>query len=167
MNQASMRRAMATAPPEAAVLVELSPDPTASRVARSHVRRTLSAWHVPQADIDSVELVVSELVTNALRHACQPGGASGHHDQGSTDLVTLTLRPEGAVVVVEVHDRNPLLPHLADGSVWDEAGRGLQLVAALSQGWESILDTRAGRVVGKTVRARVPAPFATRTEDIR
>lgn len=70
--------------------------------------------------MDDLLLVVSELVTNAVRYG--EGGP------------TLTLHARGGCVRVEVSDRGPLLPTGADPSN-EERGRGLHLIDALSTRW--------------------------------
>lgn len=74
---------------------------------------------------DTTELVVSELVGNALRHASPP--------------VRLDLHVTPTRVVVEVTDPGGRLPRRRQARDTDEDGRGLQLVAALSQRWGSRL----------------------------
>ncbi|GHH90150.1 ATP-binding protein [Streptomyces capillispiralis] len=100
-----------------------SADPGAVRAARSAVRDQLRLW-----DLDSVgdltALLVSELVTNALRHASGPIGVR-------------LLRPTDAarVLRVEVSDTLPDLPLARDARPDDEGGRGLRLLASASRRW--------------------------------
>ncbi|MFI2437188.1 ATP-binding protein [Streptomyces sp. NPDC018693] len=69
-----------------------------------------------------VLLCVSELATNALLHGVPPGRQ-----------FLLFLRYDGRVLHVEVHDSGPGEPRIVDRR--DEGGRGLLLVAALSDDW--------------------------------
>ncbi len=116
--------------------------PDAVRTARAHVRRTLHGW-----DLDSVgdiaALLVSELVTNALRHATGPIG------------VRLLRRPAGpvAVLLVEVSDPLPDPPRERVARPGDEDGRGLHLVASSARRW----GTRPADV-GKTVWFELALP---------
>jgi anti-sigma regulatory factor (Ser/Thr protein kinase) len=119
---------------------------TTPRLTRLQASRRLSHWHVAQADIDTVELVVSELFTNALQHA-------GPADQ---DAPRVSLRLVGSEVVVEVFDASPVMPRVVAASEWDEAGRGLQLVAALASAWGATPVVMDGQQCGKCVWARVP-----------
>ncbi|WP_030859984.1 ATP-binding protein [Streptomyces sp. NRRL S-37] len=118
-----------------------SADPGTVRAARHAVRDQLRLW-----DLDSVgdlaALLVSELVTNALRHATAPVG------------VRLT-RPTGrtGVLLVEVSDPLPEPPHERTARPEDEGGRGLQLLASASRRW----GTRPG-AVGKTVWFELAVP---------
>ncbi|CAL9462334.1 ATP-binding protein [Streptomyces sp. NPDC052610] len=116
-------------------------DPGAVRTARSVVRGQLHGW-----DLDSVgditTLLVSELVTNALRHATGPIGVR-------------LIRPAGLpdVLLVEVSDPLPDPPRERAARPDDESGRGLQLVASSSRRWGS----RPG-VNGKTVWFELAVP---------
>jgi two-component sensor histidine kinase len=123
-----------------------TPRPTTPSAARRHTHEALVLWHVAQADIDTVELIVSELVTNALRHG----------DAGDGEPARLALRLVGAEVVVEVFDASPVMPRVVAASEWDEAGRGLQLVAALASSWGATPVVADGKQTGKRVWARVP-----------
>lgn len=113
--------------------------------ARRAVSGALGEWGVGQADVATAALVVSELVTNAVRHGLVPGR-----------LVELRLTYDlGKAVNVEVSDagdgRPPTgtaAPPLPDDDA--ESGRGLALVAAFADAW-GVDD----RVVGKTVWARL------------
>ncbi|MGW8061695.1 ATP-binding protein [Streptomyces ziwulingensis] len=109
--------------------------PDAVRTARSLVRRTLHGWELDSVG-DIAALLVSELVTNALRHATGPIG------------VRLVHRPAGpvGVLLVEVSDPLPDPPRRRVARPGDENGRGLQLVASSARRW----GTRPGEV-GKTV----------------
>ncbi|GFH39470.1 ATP-binding protein [Streptomyces pacificus] len=94
----------------------------ASRVAQA--RRIGAAWlrnvcRVPQGRVDSAEVVISELVSNAIVHG-----------RGST--VGLRLRRTAGQVRLEVDDRSPsAVPGPQQAGVGAERGRGLWLVKAL------------------------------------
>ncbi|WP_406474850.1 ATP-binding protein [Streptomyces sp. NBC_01615] len=91
--------------------------------ARQFTYRALADWGLAQAErSDDVLLCVSELATNALVHGVPPGRG-----------FQLYLRYERDVLRVEVHDSGPGTPRIADDA--DEGGRGLLLVAALSDKW--------------------------------
>jgi two-component sensor histidine kinase len=96
------------------------------------VRSTLNEWGL-NAVGDLTVLLVSELVTNALRHATGPIGVS-------------VQRIRNDALLVEVSDPLPELPLARDARPEDEGGRGLQLVARTSRRW----GTRRGSA-GKTV----------------
>ena len=108
-------------------------DPGAVRAARTAVRERLRAWNLDGL-ADIAALLVSELVTNSLRHATGPIGVR-------------LVRPGavGGVLLVEVSD--PLPEPDADH------GRGLQLVAHAAHRW----GTRPG-TTGKTVWFELSVP---------
>ncbi|MDY0813406.1 SpoIIE family protein phosphatase [Kitasatospora purpeofusca] len=97
----------------------LPAEPTAVSRARRLVRATLAEWGVEQLT-DTAELLVSELVTNAVRYASAPIG------------VRLTL---GETLLVEISDPLPDPPRERHAAEADEGGRGLELVARLALHW--------------------------------
>jgi serine phosphatase RsbU (regulator of sigma subunit) len=99
--------------------VTLPPDPAAVRPARRFLCTTLAGWDLGVL-ADTAELLVSELVTNAIRHA-----------SGSVGLRLL----RGQALVCEVTDRSPLAPQLRTPDDFDTTGRGVQLVNMLTQRW--------------------------------
>ncbi|MFE2214837.1 ATP-binding protein [Streptomyces canus] len=116
-------------------------DPGAVRAARTAVRNRLSAWNLDGL-ADVAALLVSELVTNALRHATGPIGVR-------------LVRPDAAdgVLLVEVSDPLPDPPRERVAGLEDESGRGLQLVAHAARRW----GTRPG-ATGKTVWFELSVP---------
>lgn len=99
---------------------ELPPGPAAAGWARRRVRSQLAEWDLP-ACADVAELLVSELVTNALRHGRQP--------------VTLRMAHGPGGLVVEVCDSGAGLPRARAADCDRESGRGLHLVEALAERW--------------------------------
>ncbi|MDT0307732.1 SpoIIE family protein phosphatase [Streptomyces sp. DSM 44917] len=91
------------------------------REARHQVRETLRDWGLT-ALADRAELLVSELVTNAVRHARGPVGLRMVH---------------GPTLLVEVTDPDPAPPRERTAAPEDEGGRGLPLVARESRRWGS------------------------------
>lgn len=118
-----------------------SADPGAVRAARSAVRDQLALWGLEGVG-DLAALLVSELVTNALRHATGPIGVR-------------LVRPcdLNEVLLVEVSDPLPDPPRERAARPEDEGGRGLQLLASASRRW----GTRPG-AVGKTVWFELTVP---------
>jgi anti-sigma regulatory factor (Ser/Thr protein kinase) len=116
-------------------------DPGAVRAARTAVRNRLAAWELDGL-ADIAALLVSELVTNSLRHATGPIGVR-------------LVRPEAVdgVLLVEVSDPLPDPPRERVAELDDESGRGLQLVAHAADRW----GTRPG-VTGKTVWFELSVP---------
>ena len=98
--------------------------------ARSLIREPMERWGLEDM-IPITELLVSELVTNALRYS--PGA------------VTLRIVREGALVC-EVGDNSAALPRLRQAGRDDENGRGLQVVSQFASRWGA-RRTRTGKVV--------------------
>ncbi|MCL8017962.1 ATP-binding SpoIIE family protein phosphatase [Streptomyces sp. AS02] len=97
----------------------LEPEDAAPGRARRLARRALARWGLEELT-DSVELLVSEVVTNAVRYASRP--------------VTLRLLRTD-VLRCEVGDDVPQLPRLRQARATDEGGRGLYLVNRLARRW--------------------------------
>ncbi len=107
----------------------LEPTPESVRQAREFTRDGLVAWGLA-AMFDDVGLVVSELVTNALRHAFTDD------TRGKPDaLITLgLLRAEGRLTCA-VSDPGAGTPVQGDVGSAAQGGRGLHLVDAFSDSW--------------------------------
>lgn len=105
--------------------------------AREYTRTQLTAWGLEPL-IDTTELLVSELVTNALRYG-----------EGEIRLRLLLDR----MLVCEVWDAGLVQPRRRRARDTDEGGRGLQLVGLLSAAWGSRRTPR-----GKTVWFELPLP---------
>ncbi|MEU9803678.1 SpoIIE family protein phosphatase [Streptomyces sp. NPDC051000] len=109
-----------TFPAHATATWDLADDLTEAGTARRHTLRTLEEWGVDDDTAAATELIVSELVTNALRHGTPP----------------LRLRLiKDRTLICEVHDTSPTSPHLRHARAVDEGGRGLFIAAQLAQRW--------------------------------
>ncbi|MGB6581849.1 MAG: ATP-binding SpoIIE family protein phosphatase [Streptosporangiaceae bacterium] len=108
----------------------LAPKLTSVREARSVLAEPMKRWGLEDM-IPTTELLVSELVTNAVRY--------------SRGEVTLRLVNEKALVC-EVLDNSGALPRLRQASGQDENGRGLQVVRQLAHRWGA-RRTATGKVV--------------------
>ncbi|MFC3572220.1 SpoIIE family protein phosphatase [Streptomyces yaanensis] len=98
--------------------------PEAVRHARRFTRRTMRAWGVTE-DLDTVQLVVSELVTNALVHT---------DGQVRLDLTLINHR-----LRIAVADSSPRTPVKPTSIGWEATGgRGILLVEAVSAGWGTL-----------------------------
>jgi PAS domain S-box-containing protein len=100
---------------------DLPADPAVVATARQHALDQLTVWGLDEASFVT-ELVVSELVTNAIRY----GGAP----------IQLRLIRD-RTLICEVSDASSASPHMRRARTYDEGGRGLLLVAQLSDRWGS------------------------------
>ena len=107
--------------PDPVVSWNVTPEADAVQEARRFASRALRDWSLPHWLVDDVILVVSEMVTNALRHGRPP--------------VSLRLRRARAALVVEVWDGAAFLPRRLRPTPEDEGGRGVQLMALLADRW--------------------------------
>ncbi|MFE7748377.1 ATP-binding protein [Streptomyces sp. NPDC057428] len=125
--------------------------PGSVRSARHAVRDALHQWGYDGGLGDIAVLLVSELVTNSLRHASGPIGVRlvrphpRHAGPGAQD--------DGQALLVEVSDPVPDEPTERTAGPEDEGGRGLQLVARSARRW----GTQRGKS-GKTVWFELPLP---------
>ncbi len=109
---------------------ELTADPSVVAEARKRACDQLGIWGLEE-EAFVTELVVSELVTNAIRYATGP--------------IRLQLIKESALIC-EVSDGSSIAPHLRRARLSDEGGRGLFLVAQLTRRWGTRY-TRAGKTI--------------------
>ncbi|SEN55272.1 Serine phosphatase RsbU, regulator of sigma subunit [Actinacidiphila rubida] len=113
----------------------LEPQAQTAGRARRLVRQALRRWDLDD-QLDAAELLVSEIVTNAVRYAERP--------------ITLRLLRTD-VLRCEVGDDAPLLPRMRHAAPEEEGGRGLYLVNRMAQRWGA---TRLG--AGKVVWFELP-----------
>lgn len=122
----------------------LSAVPASVAKARSYTRGRLLGWGLAYA-LDDVELIVSELVTNAVRATSRTAAAGPFPAPG---LIGLRLEPARATLLIEVWDRDITPPHhQSDAAPEDESGRGLLLVGALAKQWGSRPAANGGKIV--------------------
>ena len=112
--------------------ISLRVGPAAAAEARGQVAAAIRACNAP-VDVSVAVLLASELVTNAIVH--QPG-----------ETAELVIDCRRGQLRVDVHDTSGSMPVLADAPADAEAGRGLMLVASLSQEW-GCYPTPAGKAV--------------------
>ncbi|MGW3206947.1 SpoIIE family protein phosphatase [Streptomyces sp. NPDC001135] len=115
---------------------DIPADPALVAPIRKQVVEQLDAWGLSEAAF-TAELVVSELVTNAIRYGSHP--------------IRLRLIHDATTLIVEVSDTSHTAPHLRRAKTFDEGGRGLLLVAQLTQRWGSRHTPE-----GKTIWAELP-----------
>ena len=109
---------------------EYRQDPSSLAEARSFVSNAMVGWELDPGD---VPLIVSELATNALRHAQTP--------------FSVAIARKGAVVRLEVTDGSPTVPSTPGPSVDALSGRGLLIVAEFARRWGVDTIPSGGKVV--------------------
>ncbi|MBO0913670.1 SpoIIE family protein phosphatase [Streptomyces laculatispora] len=109
---------------------DMPTDPAIVAEARRRSTRQLAAWGLDELAF-TTELVVSELVTNAIRHAVGP--------------IRLRLILERSLIC-EVFDGGASAPHLRHPKTTDEGGRGLLLISQFTQRWGTRY-LQAGKVI--------------------
>ncbi|MER6632562.1 SpoIIE family protein phosphatase [Streptomyces sp. NPDC000987] len=105
-------------------------DPAAVADVRAAVTRRLARWGLEELTF-TTELILSELVTNAIRYGGEPIGVRV--------LLDRTL-------ICEVSDGSSTSPHLRYAAMTDEGGRGLFLVAQLAERWGTRY-TPSGKII--------------------
>lgn len=121
------------------------------------VRRIVSAqlryWHLDPL-IDRASLGVTELLTNVHRHA-QPD-----------KLCTVEIEVLLDRLTVSVHDHDPRIPELRDADLTATCGRGLAMVAAVSESWGVRPDGESGKVVWFTLPTVTPVLATPETRPV-
>lgn len=112
-------------------------DPAAVAQVRADVTRQLSRWGLEELEF-ATELILSELVTNAIRYGGEP-------------IRVRVLRDRS--LICEVFDSSSTSPHLRYAAMTDEGGRGLFLVAQLAERWGTRYTPE-----GKVIWAEQPLP---------
>ncbi|AZQ38352.1 GAF domain-containing protein [Streptomyces cyaneochromogenes] len=105
--------------PDRTAAWDVPDDPAAVARVRAAATRTLDDWGLTE-EAFTTELILSELVTNALRHATGP--------------IRVRLIRDRALIC-EVSDASSTAPHLRSAATTDEGGRGLFLVAQFAERW--------------------------------
>ncbi|MYV55636.1 SpoIIE family protein phosphatase [Streptomyces sp. SID3212] len=147
-GEALMLLARTKALPQDRVLTrDLPADPEAAPIARAAARRQLDAWGVDEETAFTTELVVSELVGNAIRYGAPP--------------LRLRLIRE-RMLTCEVSDGAGSAPHVKHARTVDETGRGLFIIANLAEQWGTRFQDD-----GKTVWAQCPSRATAATTDAR
>ncbi|NUS10951.1 MAG: serine/threonine-protein phosphatase, partial [Streptomyces sp.] len=112
-------------------------DPAAVGRVRAEVTRRLTQWGLEELEF-TTELILSELVTNAIRYGGEPIRVRVLYDR---------------TLICEVFDSSSTSPHLRYAAMTDEGGRGLFLVAQLAERWGTRYTPE-----GKVIWAEQPLP---------
>lgn len=128
-------------PPDRVADWDVPPDPAAVAGIRLAAGGKLEEWGLTELDF-SMELVLSELVTNAIRHGCEPIHVRLIHDR---------------TLICEVSDGTSTSPHLRYAATTEEGGRGLFLVSQMTERWGTRYSPQ-----GKVIWAELALPeFST------
>ncbi|WP_329570550.1 SpoIIE family protein phosphatase [Kitasatospora sp. NBC_01266] len=109
---------------------EVPSDPAAVATARAEATGQLTRWGLDEA-VFTTELILSELVTNAIRYGTAPIRVRLLHDRN---------------LICEVSDASSTSPHLRYAADEDEGGRGLFLIAQLAERWGTRYTAR-GKII--------------------
>ncbi|MFJ8627503.1 ATP-binding protein [Kitasatospora sp. NPDC093550] len=120
----------------------------AAHRARHKVAEIATGWGLPEPVLGSLEILASEIISNATMHA------------GGRILVGIHLSPGGDAVAIEVRDPSQNIPHGHTGDVLAESGRGLLLVQALADRW-GIARVPGGKRVWAQLEVRPPVNVAS------
>jgi anti-sigma regulatory factor (Ser/Thr protein kinase) len=130
------------------VTLNLVPSQRAPRLARAFAADALESWAAPVEKVDAVQLVVSELVTNAVVHAPE------------SPSITLELFRTQEAVRVLVSDASPQEPERREGPApWSAgSGRGVALVDSIADRWGTERRSPRGKTVWCELRAEPTTP---------
>ncbi len=121
--------------------VRVPQDPSSVGRVRHEIVTDLSARDLPEDLVGEAEIVASELLTNAVRHA-RPL---------SDGTIRVRWKIRGDVVEVEVTDGGgATVPKPAPRTVWLSSGRGLRIVRSMAHEW-GVTEDRTGNVVWATL----------------
>jgi anti-sigma regulatory factor (Ser/Thr protein kinase) len=130
---------------------DVEPDPACVGEARALTGRKLAEWDWEELAFTS-ELIVSELVTNAIRYGAPP-------------IRLLMIRQEPDTLICEVSDGSSTSPHLRHARTTDEGGRGLFLIAQVAHQWGTRY-TASGKTIWAEQRTSGVGP-ANRAPTVR
>jgi hypothetical protein len=112
----------------------LSPVPEEARTARQFVRELLTCWGLGYLS-DDAEIIIAELVVNAVRHGLRTAPHVVTSGSGASSALRLCLLRRVGEVMLAVTDPSDEAPTPRAPGWTGECGRGLQIVGALSYVW--------------------------------
>jgi anti-sigma regulatory factor (Ser/Thr protein kinase) len=122
--------------------------PTSPFWARRYTRSFLNSCRgMSEGTAETAELVVSELVTNAVRFSGDPARTLRYSERADAGLIALSLRHFADGLLIEVYDTDSNPPVLYDADADAENGRGLMLIDALAKEWSYFFPPNGGKVV--------------------
>jgi hypothetical protein len=131
----------------------LPPDRQAAGEARRFTWSTLSGWDLSSL-VDNAALIVSELLSNALRYGLTP--TSAHLTQPGP--VWLGLLRRSKTVLCAVCDHSTAIPVLRRPDYFAQSGRGLHIVDCLSEAWGWTDPGPSGKAVWASVTSPITPP---------
>ncbi|MBB2911273.1 anti-sigma regulatory factor (Ser/Thr protein kinase) [Streptosporangium becharense] len=133
----------------------LSVFPTSPYYARVHVQRVLEGWRRDDL-IETAQLVVSELVSNAIKAHASFFAATEATAHASPDHIWMDLYRADETVVLRVWDAGRTPPVLRNPDPDDEGGRGLYLVDLIAKEWGYYWPASGGKIVWCALAAPPP-----------
>lgn len=127
----------------------LSHGPRSAGRARALLRAQLTDWNIDDDIADTAELLLSELMSNAIRHARTPTGRQ----------IGVRVAQYDGRLRVEVADANNARPERRRAKADDEQGRGLAIISALAARWGCCPRLHG---IGKATWAEIPLPAQPR-----
>ncbi|MBO3745705.1 ATP-binding protein [Streptosporangiaceae bacterium NEAU-GS5] len=112
---------------QAGAACALPPLPEAAHLARAFAGGTLTGWGLPEL-VEGMELIASELATNALRHGMALAGPR-------RPFIRMSLLRRGARVTCAMADPGAAVPVLRDPAPFEPGGLGLHIVESMSRRW--------------------------------
>jgi anti-sigma regulatory factor (Ser/Thr protein kinase) len=126
----------------------LVPLPASPFWARRYTRMFLDSCRgIGEGTAETTELLVSELVTNAVQFGGDPARTQRYSEPANASLISLSLRHFYGSLLIEVYDTNDNPPVPSGHDNYSEGGRGLMLVNALSKEWSYFFPSGGGKVV--------------------
>jgi anti-sigma regulatory factor (Ser/Thr protein kinase) len=122
--------------------------PTSPFWARRYTRLFLDSCRgISEGTAQTAELLVSELVTNAVRFVGNPARTLHYSERADASLISLSLRHFRDGLLIEVYDTGSNPPIRSRAGEDAESGRGLMLVETLSREWSYFFPPCGGKVV--------------------
>ncbi|WP_175408580.1 anti-sigma regulatory factor [Streptomyces sp. TRM64462] len=133
----------------------LAATPNAVAWARRHTVDILQRWRFPDEGIEVARLLISELATNAIRHARPMKASETAAESADLGTIVLMLWPTDGGIVLAVSDPDPRPPTPRAHDASATGGRGLVLIQTMANRWGySPAHPHSGKIVWAEVPAR-------------
>ncbi|MGW2120150.1 ATP-binding protein [Streptomyces sp. NPDC001758] len=143
--------------------LQLAAVPSAASCSRMLVRLTLARWNLADY-VETAELVMSELVTNAVQATGLTDPEPKPWDITAEHVIGVQLRATGMSLILDVWDRSSEAPVTKNPEEDAEGGRGLLLIGAMAKQWDVFRPHAGGKIVWAEIeldRAAKPPPLTT------